>query len=65
MPHIEHPATQGGPVSIVRWVKYHLGVWMQRKGYDWEDTALHPDNVICPECGQRKQRHEICDHIPF
>lgn len=65
MPWIKHPATQDGPVSLLRWLKYHIGSWMQEVGYRWEDNALFPDKEICQECGQRKRVGEICDHIPF
>lgn len=66
MPWIEHPATQDGPVSLWRWLKYHVGVWMQRRGNDLEDGALHPDRLICPDCGQRiPYSGWQCDHIPF
>lgn len=61
--YIEHPAVQGENVGLVRWLKYHLGVWLGRIGYRWEDNALYPDR--CPECGQRKPRWGECDHIPF
>jgi hypothetical protein len=43
MPWIDHPATQGAPVSLWRWIKFHVGVWMSDKGRYLEMSALHPD----------------------
>ncbi len=43
MPWIDHPATQNGPVSWWRWLKYHVGEWMENKGRRWSFDALHPD----------------------
>lgn len=64
MPWIDHPATAGqGPVSLYRWIKYKVGVWLSDLGRRWEDEGLYPDR--CPECGQRKPRFGECDHIPF
>lgn len=65
MPWIEHPATQDGPVSLRRWIMYHVGIWMADKGRDWEDRALFPERSICQDCGQRTRPGETCDHIPF
>lgn len=65
MPWIEHPATQDGPVSLWRWLKYHVGIWMIQMGQAWEDEALHPERVYCPECGHRITPGVECDHIPF
>jgi hypothetical protein len=43
MPWIHHPATQDGPVSVGRWLKFHIGSWMWRVGRRLECQALHPD----------------------
>lgn len=42
-PRIHHPATQGGPVSLWRWAKYHVGSRLADTGRRWEMSALHPD----------------------
>lgn len=52
MPWIHHPATQDGPVSVWRWIKFHVGVWLSRFGATLEYDALHP--------GKRDE-----DDIPF
>lgn len=65
MPWIKHPATQDGPVSVVRWLKYHVGEWMRETGARWSDDALSPYCKICPDCGQRMREGDYCDHIPF
>lgn len=61
---IDHPAC-GGPVSLGRWIRFHLGTWMQRAGADLENGALYPDRIYCPDCGQLVRRGEACDHLPF
>lgn len=62
---IDHPATES-PVGLIRWLKYHLGVWMQTTGHRWEIEALHPDR-LCDGCGQLRRigNHKHCDEIPF
>lgn len=66
MPWIHHPATQDGPVSIVRWLKYHIGWRLWELGHRLEDEALHPDRK-CDGCGElrRKGDHRHCDDLPF
>jgi len=39
MPWIEHPARQGDNASIADWLRFHIGMWMQRKGADLEHRA--------------------------
>lgn len=46
---IDHPATQGGPVGLRRWFKYHVGTRLAALGSRWEDEALHPHR--CRVCG--------------
>lgn len=65
MPWIEHPATQDGPVSLLRWLKFHLGEWMQRKGNGFVEQALYPERTYCSDCGQPIRPGQVCDHIPF
>lgn len=65
MPYIDHPARQGETASVIDWLRYHVGCWMQRIGADLEDRALHPNYIRCPECGQRVRPGYPCDHIPF
>ena len=65
MPWIEHPARQGDNASIADWLRFHIGMWMQRKGADLEHRALYPNDTECPECGQRVHPGQECDHIPF
>lgn len=48
MPWIDHPATQNGPVSLWRWIKYHVADWMLRKGNRWEREALYPHDDDIP-----------------
>lgn len=65
MPWIDHPARQDGPASLLDWLRYHLGTWMQTAGADLEHRALHPTDYRCPECrGWVTPGHE-CDHLPF
>ena len=51
MPWIHHPATQGGPVSLWRWLQFQCAQIMQRIGYrgrQLEYRALYPgetDNI--------------------
>jgi hypothetical protein len=40
---IHHPATQDGPVSITRWLLYHVGDWLEKVGSGLVYRALHPD----------------------
>ena len=63
MPWIHHPATQDGPVSVWRWLKYQVGSWLMEKGDNMVDRALYPKR--CPECGGAMPRIGECDHIPF
>jgi hypothetical protein len=42
MPWIHHPATQDGPVSVWRWLKYQIGSRLSDLGGRWEMDALHP-----------------------
>lgn len=65
MPWIDHPARQGERVNILDWLRYYVGIWMQRKGSDLEYRALYPHHVHCSECGQWILPNEECDHIPF
>lgn len=65
MPLIDHPARQDGPASIIEWVRYRLGTWMQRVGARLEYRALYPNEVECPDCGQWMRPGSTCDHIPF
>jgi len=65
MPYIPHPARQGDTASILDWLRFHLGTWMQRKGSDLEYRALYPNDVECPDCGQMIHPGQQCDHIPF
>lgn len=63
MPWIEHPATQDGPVSLFRWLKFKIGDRLEEIGRRWADEALYPNR--CPECGAAMPRRGECDHIPF
>lgn len=65
MPWIEHPECQGAPVSVIRWLRYYIGVRMQEVGRDWEDRALYPKRERCRECGQWVRPGDECDHLPF
>jgi hypothetical protein len=65
MPWINHPARQDGPASLLDWLRYRLGTWMQRVGTDLEHRALHPNDTLCPECGHWISKGYPCDHIPF
>lgn len=40
---IHHPACQNGPVGFWRWLKYHIGSYMEWTGRCLVDSALHPD----------------------
>lgn len=61
---IEHPATQGCPVGFVRWLKWHLAEWLDRKARKLAAAALYPN---CEGCGQSRNRgdHSACDELPF
>jgi hypothetical protein len=59
---IDHPACQDGPVSLWRWIKFHVGGRLMDIGEKWEDEALYPKR--CPDCGAAMRGTE-CDHIPF
>jgi hypothetical protein len=63
MLRIDHPETQHGPVSLTRWLKYHIGVRLARIGMKWEDEALFPQR--CPDCGAAMRGSAECDHVPF
>lgn len=63
--YIPHPARQGDDVSILDWLRFHIGVWMQCKGTALEDRALYPNRIHCPDCGQWMNPGDHCDHIPF
>lgn len=65
MPWIDHPARQDGPASILDWLRYHIGLWMQHRGRELERRALHPTDVRCPECGAWVSPRNSCDHLPF
>lgn len=65
MPYINHPARQGETASVMDWLRFTLGEWMQRKGAKLEYRALYPNDVECPECGQMCRPGYECDHIPF
>lgn len=65
MPWIDHPARQDGPASLVDWLRYHLGIWMQDKGRDLEHQALYPNDRRCPTCGAWGRPGIDCDHLPF
>lgn len=43
MPWIHHPATQDGPVSLWRWLRYHVGDWLYTRGNRMMNRALYPD----------------------
>lgn len=62
MPWINDPACEDR-VSVIRWIKYHVGGWMRDKGFSLIDHALHPKR--CKECGARLDMRGECDHIPF
>jgi len=41
---IHHPALQDEPpAGFWRWLKYHIGDWLECKGRRLVDRALHPD----------------------
>lgn len=65
MPWIDHPARQDGPASVIDWLRYNVGAWMQRKGANLEHRALYPNDFECPECGNWTNDGSQCDHIPF
>lgn len=66
MPWIDHPARQDGPASVIDWLRYHIGCWMQQRGADLEFRGLHPDARRCPECKMWVTPPGFtCDHIPF
>lgn len=62
---IDHPARQGERATLLEWLRFHIGIWMQHIGADWERRALYPNDVRCPECGQWGRPGIDCDHIPF
>ena len=53
---IDHPWTQGGPVSILRKIAYEAGNWMQSIGGRLEDWALY-----CKD----EHPHGDPDDLPF
>jgi uncharacterized OB-fold protein len=60
---IDHPACKDC-VSVIRWLKYHIGEWMFDKGDRLRDSALYPNR--CRECGAKMTPgQKDCDHIPF
>jgi hypothetical protein len=65
MPWIDHPARQGDNASIVDWLRYRIGMWMQERGAYMEHRALYPSDRICPECGAWHRPDFECDGIPF
>jgi hypothetical protein len=65
MPWIDHPARQYGPASVMDWLRYKLGMWMEDKGRDLQHQALYPADVRCPDCGAWVGPGQPCDHIPF
>lgn len=54
MPWIHHPATQDGPVSVRRWLLYHIGTYLYEWGMRLEYRALH---------GTSRARYD--DELPF
>lgn len=64
-PWIDHPARQDGPVSLMDWIRYKIGLWMQDTGAQLEYRALYPGDTRCPECRGWVSRGNPCDHIPF
>jgi hypothetical protein len=63
--YIPHPARQGEEASLLDWLRFHIGAWMQSKGATMEYRALYPKNIQCPDCGQWMHPGDQCDHIPF
>lgn len=63
MRFIPHPAVDSDPVSLWRWLKWHVGVWMVCCGIRWQNQAMDR----CESCGQFRhgRDHTECDHIPF
>lgn len=61
---IAHPAADHSPVSLLRWVKWHLSQWMIDKGRNLEYAALYPN---CDGCGEPRSRgdHSKCLETPF
>ncbi len=61
---IPHPATQGAPVGLVRWLKWRLSEWLGDHARRLERDALYPN---CEGCGKPRKRgdHSGCDEIPF
>lgn len=65
MPYISHPARQGDNPSILDWLRYHVGMWMQERGAILEHRALYPNDIHCRECGRWHRPDFECDGIPF
>lgn len=61
---IDHPACQDGPVSLTRWIKWHVSQWLDRHARRLERDALYPN---CEGCGTPRNRgdHSKCDELPF
>lgn len=63
--HIPHPARQGDDISLADWLRYHIGSWMQERGFALEHRALYPKDRLCKECGAWHSPDFECDGIPF
>ena len=40
---IDHPETQDGPVSLRRWLAWHIGNWFYDQSHRLQRWALDPD----------------------
>jgi hypothetical protein len=60
---IDHPS-QSCPVSVTRWAKWKVSVWLAHISVRLEWEALYPN---CEACGQPRNKgdHSHCDEIPF
>lgn len=61
---IAHPAADSAPVGFIRWAKWRLSEWLDRKARKLASDALYPN---CEDCGKPRKRgdHSKCVELPF